>query len=556
MPPTVPPPLGCKGASETALNPRLHFHGAAGMVTGSSFLIEAGKTRVLVDCGLFQGSKTEKELNYRPFPFRPEALDAVLLTHAHIDHSGLLPKLVKDGFAGTIHATAPTTDLCRVMLADSAHIQELEVTQLNRRNPRRGKGEVEPIYTSRHVEACMARFRPTAYREWIAAAPGVRARFWNAGHLLGSASIEVEIAGTEPGGTLRLMFSGDVGPAFKLLHGDPEAPAGFDHVICESTYGATDRQETSPAARRTRLRDEIRAAENPAGAVIIPSFAVERTQELLTDLVGLMESGEIGRAPIVIDSPLASRASEVFRRYAHEMEEGEALARALGSPQVRFTQSVEESIALDQLRGFHIVIAASGMCEAGRIRHRLRNWLWRPEATILFVGFQAQGTLGRILLDGAPAVRIQGDEVKVRARLRSLDLYSGHADGPELVRWIEERRPIGGRVFLVHGEPASLAGLEERLATSLAAGQVVRPVFDDVWELSRTDAVRVEAGAPPPRLRPDQVARLDWHNELSQLILDIGQELDHAADERSRKVVLRRLRRALRDEGPEGDTLP
>lgn len=527
------------------MKPRLHFHGAAGMVTGSCFLIEAGEVTVLVDCGLFQGSKTEKELNYRPFPFPPEALSAVLLTHAHIDHSGLLPKLVRDGFAGPIYATAATADLCSVMLADSAHIQELEVSQLNRRNPRRGKGEVEPIYTTRHVDACLAQFRPVAYRDWIEAAPGVKARYWNAGHLLGSASIEVEIDARDSRSPLRVLFSGDIGPAFKLLHGDPEAPTGLDHVICESTYGATDRQETSSAARRMRLRDEMRAAENPAGAVIIPSFAVERTQELLTDLVELMDAGEISRAPIIIDSPLAARASEVFRKHAGEMEQGHALARALVSPNVRFTQSVEESIALDDLPGFHIVIAASGMCEAGRIRHRLRNWLWRPEATILFVGFQAQGTLGRILLDGAPAVRIQGDEVKVRARLRSMDLYSGHADGPELARWIEERRPIRGRVFLTHGEPESLKGLQDRLASSLDPEQVLRPLFDDAWDLSPTDAVRVAIGRPPPRLRPEQVARLDWHNDLSQLVLDIGQELDKAADDRAKKVVLRRLRRAL-----------
>ncbi|MGV8839558.1 MAG: MBL fold metallo-hydrolase [Bauldia sp.] len=527
------------------------------MVTGSSFLIETGQARILVDCGLFQGSKTEKELNYRAFPFEPAAIDAVLLTHAHIDHSGLLPKLVKDGFAGPIHATAATVDLCDVMLADSAHIQEIEVTQLNRRNPRRGRAEVEPIYTSRHAEACMARFRPAAYRDWIDVAPHVRARFWNAGHLLGSASIEVEVGATGAQQPLRLMFSGDVGPTFKLLHADPEAPAGFDHVLCESTYGATDRREVSPGARRTRLRDEIRAAENPAGAVIIPSFAVERTQELVTDLVGLMEAGEIARTPIVIDSPLAARASEVFRRHADEMEDGAALARALGSVHVRFTQSVEESIALDQQRGFHIVIAASGMCEAGRIRHRLRNWLWRPEATVLFVGFQAQGTLGRILLDGAEAVRIQGDEVKVRARLRSLDLYSGHADGPELARWVAARRPIAGKVFLTHGEPASLGGLRDRLMEILAPDQVVVPAFDETWELSAGGgAVRVEAGVRPPRLGPEQVARLDWHNELSQLVLDIGATLDRAADARAKKVVLRRLRRALREEGGEGGETP
>lgn len=534
------------------MKPRLHFHGSAGTVTGSCFLIETAVTRVLVDCGLFQGSKTEKELNYRDFPFRPADLATVLLTHAHIDHSGLLPKLMRQGFRGPIYSTEATADLCRPMLADSAHIQEVEVGQLNRRNPRRGKASVEPIYSAADAEAVLTLFRPVAYREWVEVGDEIRARFWNAGHLLGSASIEVEIGLGSAEPPIRILFSGDIGPTFKLLQADPEAPAGLDHVISESTYGGTDRVEASPAARRARLRDEIAGAWNSAGAVVIPAFAVERSQELLTDLVALMDAGEIRASPVIIDSPLAARATEAFRKHAHELEDGEGLLRALRSPHIRFTQSVDESKALDQLDGFHIVIAASGMCEAGRIRHRLRNWLWRPEATILFVGYQAQGTLGRILLDGAPAVRIQGDEIKVKARIRSLDLYSGHADGPELVRWIEQRRPIGGNVFLTHGEPPARGALRDRLAGVLAAGQVVLPMIDEVYELGRGSAVRVKTESAP-RINPGELSHLDWHNDLSRLYLDISAAIDSAADERAKQVVMRRIRRALGGGATAGD---
>ncbi|MCC6735423.1 MAG: MBL fold metallo-hydrolase [Bauldia sp.] len=527
--------------------PRLHFHGAAGTVTGSCYLIETDAAKVLVDCGLFQGSKTEKELNYRAFPFRPADVTAVLLTHAHIDHSGLLPKLTKEGFRGPIYSTEPTADLCSAMLMDSAHIQDIEVGQLNRRNPRRGKGPVEPIYTAEDVDACMALFRPVAYRDWVEVGGGIKARFWNAGHLLGSASIEVEIA-DGAGRPLRLLFSGDIGPTFKALHADPEAPASLDHVVCEGTYGGTDRADATPAMRRARLQEAIAGAWDPKGAVVIPAFAVERSQELLTDLVALMDAGDIRAAPIIIDSPLAARATAVFRKHAHALANGASLLHALDSPNLRFTESADESKALDRLDGFHIVIAASGMCEAGRIRHRLRNWLWRPEATILFVGYQAQGTLGRILLDGAPAVRIQGDEIKVRARLRSLDLYSGHADGPELVRWLGQRQPIGGTVFLTHGEPASLIALRDRLGAPSAAGNVVLPLIDEVYDLKPSGAVRLKA-EEPPRIDPDRIARLDWHNDLSRLYLDIGAAVEAAADERARQAVIRQLRRAL--EGTE-----
>lgn len=526
------------------MTPRLHFHGAAGTVTGSCFVLEAGRRRIMIDCGLFQGSKTEKELNYQPFPFRADEIDAVLLSHAHIDHSGLLPKLSRAGFVGPIYATAATIDLCAVMLADSAHIQELEVSHLNQRNARRGKREVEPIYSITDADEVQTLFRPVAYEQWIDVTDSVRARYWNAGHLLGSASIEIEIGGEEP---VSLLFSGDIGPRFKLLQPDPTGPSGIDYVICESTYGATDRIDASPAARRLRLRNEIGEAYQAGGAVIIPSFAVERTQELLTDIVSLIDAGEIPAIPVFIDSPLATRASEVFRRHAADIEEGRDLLRALSSPQVRFTQSVEESKALDQLTEPHIVIAASGMCEAGRIRHRLRNWLWRPEATVLFVGFQAQGTLGRILRDGAEAVRIQGDEITVRARIRAIDLYSGHADGPELMTWLSERQPIRRNLFLVHGEPENTAALRERLVPVLGEEKIVAPAIDDAFALTPRGAERLDAGLPH-RLAPEQVASRDWHNDMSELVLAISDALDEAADERSRNVIIRRLRRALEGE--------
>jgi metallo-beta-lactamase family protein len=526
-----------------AEHPILRFHGAAGTVTGSCQMIEVGPTRILVDCGLFQGSKTEKELNYRPFPFDPARLDAVVLTHAHIDHSGLVPRLVREGYDGPIWATPPTTDLCSVMLPDSGHIQEIEVEQLNRRNSRRGRGAVTPIYTAEDAVAAMARFRPVPYRTWQRIAEGVRIRFWNAGHLLGSASVEMEIAGDEK--PLRLLFSGDIGPNDKLLQHDPVAPKDWDHVVCEATYGDVDREGVNDVRRRGALRAEVKAAVRPDGVLLIPSFAVERTQELLADLVHLMDEGDIPVAPIFIDSPLATRASRVFADHVGDLDNGDLLARALAAKNVRFTESVEQSKALDNQRGFHIVIAASGMCEAGRIRHRLKNWLWREEATVLLVGFQAAGTLGRILEEGASTVRIQGDEIVVRARIRKLDLYSGHADGPELAEWVHHRLPIGREVFLVHGEAEALAGLAARLSAFLPADRLITPTLDGAWHLTPSGARPIVETMVKPRIDPAWSGRRDWHNDYQSLMLDLQDALAAAADDRARAVVLRKVKRAL-----------
>lgn len=534
------PALQTEGRN-TLAEPVLRFHGAARAVTGSCYELEADGRRILIDCGMFQGSKAEKELNYRPFPFDPDGIDAVLLTHAHIDHSGLLPKLTKAGFAGPIFASRATQDLCTVMLPDSAYIQDTEVAHLNRRNKRRGRRTVVPIYDGADVVNCLKQFEPVVIGDWFTVTGGIRARYWNAGHLLGSASIELECPapGERP---RRLLFSGDIGPEHKLLQADPSAPSGFDYVICESTYGDRDREGASEADRRRLLREAVDAALDPDGALLIPSFAVERTQELLVDLQILIESGDLPAVPIIIDSPLATRATGVFARHAGELDHGEILSRALTSPNIRFTESAEESKALDRLKGFHIVIAASGMCEAGRIRHRLRNWLWRPQATVLFVGFQAQGTLGRILRDGASTVRIQGDEVIVRA----IDLYSGHADGPELREWLSERCPVAASVFLVHGEVEAIDALKARLAGVVAQERIVIPQLDAAFRLTARSAVPVSS-EPASRIDPAQPGHLDWHNEVSRLLLDINERLENAAGDKARGVMIRKLRRAMSD---------
>lgn len=533
---------------------RLTFHGAARTVTGSCYLLDTGNARVLIDCGMFQGSKTERELNYRAFPFEPSRLTAVLLTHAHIDHAGLLPKLVKHGYGGRIHCTAATADLCAIMLPDSGGIQEMEVKQLNQRRMKRGEAEVEPIYSFDDAMASLSQFEGHDYETWIEPAPGFRARFWNAGHLLGSASIEVEVS--QPGGKpLRILFSGDIGPDNKMLQTDPEAPVNFDILVCESTYGGRDRFERSEQGRREILATEVNAAARKKGALLIPSFAVERTQELVTDLVKLMDEGLAPKANIFIDSPLASKATGIFAKHAAELQHGPDLIRAFNSPYVRSTESVEDSKALARFTGFRIIVAASGMCDAGRIRHHLKNHLWQPSTTVLLAGFQAEGSLGRILEDGAQTVTIMGETISVKAEIRQIEDYSGHADGPELVQWVKERLPIGRSIFLTHGEEQGQRGMAEDLKKlDLPHDCILMPSLDSVYDLSGGVCAFL-AGETRPRIDPAMVAHLDSHNDLADFILDVRDAVDKAGDEKAKSVILRRLRRALAagEPGPGGD---
>jgi metallo-beta-lactamase family protein len=529
---------------------KLKFHGAARTVTGSCYLIETDDAKVLVDCGMFQGSKTMSELNYRTFPFDPKSLTAMLLTHAHIDHTGVIPKLTKHGYAGKIYCTPGTIDLCGIMLPDSGHIQESEVKQLNVRNAKRGLPEVEPIYTLEDAMAALEHFSPVAYETWMTPAKGIRARYWNAGHLLGSASIEVEIeqAGKKP---TRILFSGDIGPDNKMLEHDPESPTVWDYVICESTYGGRDRFERSQEKRREILAEEVKAAAARGGALLIPSFAVERTQEVVTDLVYLMDHKLTPTANIFIDSPLANKATEIFRKHASELENGENLAKAFASPLVKCTESVDESKALLRFSGFRIIVAASGMAEAGRIRHHLKNHLWQKSTTVLLVGFQAAGSLGSILESGEKNVRIMGEEIHVAAAIRSVEDYSGHADGPELVQWIKERLPIAKNLFLTHGEEEGQIALANDVKAMVPENRIIRPALDEVYDLSGDVAALLTAESKP-RIDRDAVANLDWHNDAQSLILDLHETLNKAATDKDRAVILRKLKRAL---APEDTTL-
>ncbi len=528
--------------------PSIKFCGAAGTVTGSCYWLRTEGGQILIDCGMFQGPKSLKELNYEPFPFDPKDISAVLLTHAHIDHSGLIPKLISGGFRGNVYMTEPTKDLLSYMLPDSGYIQEIEVEQLNRRNAERGRASVNPIYTREDAIKAQRRFRTTDYQTWIDLTPTIRARYWNAGHILGSASIEMEIETADPKKTvLRLLFSGDIGPEHKLFHPDPDAPSDIDYLICESTYGGRIRDKLSVEERRTVLAKEVRGAIDNGGVLLIPSFAVERTQELLADLSWLMNTLEVRRIPVFLDSPLAIKATSVFAQHSDDLEDLSSGSVSFNHPNFHFTETVEQSKSIGRYNGGIIILAGSGMCEAGRIRHHLKNYLWRDNTTVLLVGYQAPGTLGHLLASGKKAVRIWGQEIQVRAHIRQTDIYSGHADGQELVSWIKERSPIHAGIFLTHGEEQSLEGLKADLAEAQVPENLIHcPKLDD--------EIYLEGAAPTyrkneisRRLQPEWVGKLDWHNDFAQLSIDLRELLENAADEKSRKAIVRRVRRAIDD---------
>jgi len=520
--------------------------GAAQTVTGSCYWIRTPDTEFLVDCGMFQGSKTLKELNYGAFPFVPENIDFVLLTHAHIDHSGLIPKLVKQGFKGPVYATEGSCDLLSYMLPDSGYIHEREVEHLNRRNNQRGKKAVEPIYDKKDAEISLESFRAVEYEQWLDAKPGIRARFWNAGHILGAASIEIEIAQADAGKPpMRMLFSGDVGPDCNFFHPDPEAPVGWDYVICEGTYGNRVHTDIDTDERQKLLAKEVNEVLARKGVLLIPAFAIERTQTLLADLSMLMRAGTIPKVPLFLDSPLAIRATRVFRQHVDELEGADNIGELLNDPNVHFTETVDQSKAIHRYNGGVIIMAASGMCDAGRIRHHLKQFLPSKDTKVLLVGYQAPATLGSILAAGVKAVRIQGEDIKVRAEIKQFDFYSGHADQNGLTAWIKERQPIGRKIILSHGEEKALLGLEEHLVSEgINKDLIIIPELDEELDLvrgttSRTDKRKVR------RIQPAAVGGTDWHNDLAQFSLDLRALLDEAADEKSRAVILRRVRRAL-----------
>jgi metallo-beta-lactamase family protein len=524
----------------------LKFCGAAGMVTGSCYWLRTNKVNFLVDCGMFQGTKTVKELNYGSFPFDPKKLDFVLLTHAHIDHSGLLPKLFKQGFTGPAYMTRGSRDLLSYMLPDSGYIQEREVSFLNRRNIRRGRPEVTPIYSKMDAEKCQSHFRTIEYENWVTMPGDIRVKYWNAGHILGSASIEIEIPRKERNSSsLRMLFSGDIGPDHKLFHPDPDASTDYDYVICESTYGGRQRVHATPGKRRQLLAREVKDALKSNGILLIPSFAVERTQELLADLIILQQQGVISNIPIFIDSPLAIKATRVFERHANELEDiGEELSLT-NTTNIRFTETADESKAINRFKNGIIIMAASGMCEAGRIRHHLKNHLWRRKASVLIVGYQAKGTLGRLLVDGVKKVKIQGEDIDINATIRKIDTYSGHADESELVDWILQRKPIRQKLFLTHGEKQAAEALRTVLINKgLSPDLLAIPSLDDEVHLTNHGKAGKFADVPH-RIPTEALSGLDWHNDLAQLQLDLKEAFEKSADRRTRQALLRKIRTAL-----------
>lgn len=433
------------------------FLGAAAEVTGSCYLVETRSARFIVDCGMFQGGREASEKNYGRFAFDPRALDFVLLTHAHIDHSGLLPRLIPAGFRGQVFTTRATVDLLRVMLLDSAHIQEKEA-EWRERAQRRGKREErkhpEPLYTAAEAETCCKQLHAVDYDAMINPHAGVRCRFRDAGHILGSAIIEVWLEGD--GAPRKVVFSGDIGQQGRPVVRDPAPVADADYVLIESTYG--NRLHKSMADTTKELTHAINdTLSHKHGNVIVPAFAVGRTQELLFLLADLYHRGELPDMNIYVDSPLATHATEITvkHRALLDPEARNTLAAMLtpnGRPRVVFVEDIAESMALNRIRSGALIISASGMCDAGRIKHHLAHNLGRKECTVLITGFQAQGTLGRRIVDGAASVRIFGEDVPVGAEVYTIGGLSAHADQAGLLAWLRNFRRAPRQAFVVHGE--------------------------------------------------------------------------------------------------------
>jgi metallo-beta-lactamase family protein len=443
---------------------RITCLGAAGSVTGSNFLIESPRgKKILVDCGLFQGGRQMENRNREGWGFDPMEIETLFLTHAHIDHSGRIPKLVRDGFAGQIITSPPTAELCQVMLLDSAHIQEMDAEWQSRKNRRQGKGDLKPLYTTEDAEESLKLFFPVERDRVIDVEPGVKARLRNAGHILGSCILELWVE--EKSEPLKIVFSGDLGKKNQLIVRDPHEVFDADYLFIESTYG--DRNHRSFEDSKDELLEALRYSVSHGEKVIIPAFAVERTQEVLYILGEFHRDGLLPDIPIYLDSPLAIKATEIFRKNKkYYDEEAQAIVEEgydpFDTPNLRFTESTRESMAINEKGGSAIIIAGSGMCTAGRIKHHLKHNLWRKGASIVIIGFQAKGTTGRKIVEGAKRVKIFRENVAVKARVFTIGGFSAHADQDDLLEWVGhfESKP---RVFVVHGEATASETLAKKI---------------------------------------------------------------------------------------------
>ena len=463
---------------------KVTFLGAAQKVTGSCHMVEACGKKFLIDCGMFQGTLTEQLLNYEDFPFDVKDIDFVILTHAHIDHSGRIPKLYVNGYKKPIYATKATTDLCTIMLADSGHIQEKEIEWVNRKRMRAGKAPTAPMYTAKDGLMSVSLFESVKYNDVIEPVEGIKFKMRDAGHMLGSAIVEIWLNEDEK--TKKIVFTGDLGNENTPIIRDPEIVEDTDILVIESTYGGRFHGEMQEQS--TELMSIFIDTIERGGNVIIPSFAVGRTQEIIYEINKYVEKNEnyvkqLANIPVYIDSPLAINATKVFEKNP-DCYNDEALQyllkgdNPLAFKNLHFVETADESRALNEDTTPKIIISASGMCEVGRIKHHLKWNLWRPESTVLFVGYQAEGTLGRRIRNGEKIVKIFGEEIGVNAEIRTLDAFSGHADQEGLIKWIENMKKKPKKIFLVHGEYTGQLKLKSELEEKLNIDCVIPEIQD------------------------------------------------------------------------------
>lgn len=490
---------------------KIEFVGAAKTVTGSSYIVKNGNFTIMVDCGMFQGRRELKERNYLHLIYAPHEIDALLVTHAHIDHSGLIPKLVKEGFNKPIFATSATADLLRIMLPDSAHIQEMDAEFFTKRNKKLGRGPVDPLYVQADAEAACRFLDPKEYGETFEVVPGVKARFRDAGHILGSSMIEMWVE--ENGKTKKLVFSGDLGPRDQAIIKNAEYIEDADYLLVESTYG--DRVHKSKGDTYAEFRNVINEAHNKKGNIVIPSFAVERTQEIIHTLSKLFKAGEIPMIPVYIDSPLAISATEIFRKHIECYDDNMKSQILKGDdplnfPSLSYTKTTAESKELNKKARGAIIISASGMCTAGRIKYHLQNNLYKNEASVVFVGYQAEGTLGRSLVEGAKRVKLYGEDVTVNAKIYTLGGFSGHADRDGLLDWVSKFKNKDMKVFVVHGEEKSSANLASLISENFGFKTII-PSWGDIVDLDTSEITRMDYGAVPENIHAidDDVEQID-----------------------------------------------
>ena len=517
---------------------KITFLGATKTVTGSNYLVEAAGKKFLIDCGMWQGKAELEEENYQEFEFNPAEIDFMLLTHAHIDHSGRIPKLYKEGYRNKIYAHKATCDLCALMLPDSGHIQEQESEWKNRKRMRKGEEAREPLYTAEDALRCLEIFEPVKYDEIIDITPEIHARFNDAGHMLGSSIIELWVE--EDGKRIKTVFTGDLGNNDIPLLNEPTMIEDTDYLVMESTYGS-----------RLHMRNDNKAEDflnivsetlDNGGTVVIPSFAVGRTQEILYEIDKLKDIRKdeefrrkyktLMRVPVYVDSPLAISATEVFKENMDLFDEDTQKEISKGEnplefPGLKFTMTADESKALNEDPTPSIIISASGMCDVGRIKHHLKHNLWNPKSTILFVGYQAPGTLGYNIVNGAKKVKIFGEEIAVNARIEYIEGYSGHADQEGLMNFIYSFIEKPKHIFLVHGEKESQEVLKNKIEEETSLPVTIAD-FGETYDLSQTVELTHKVDRKiPVTLKTEVISRLEkLKEEMKDMELAVREDMD------------------------------